>query len=297
MSDSTEIEIIDPEISDDALPKLDGLVNLPTGKPHVSFSEVSNWRSCGWRHKLDYIDKVAPQIPSVHMDFGTSVHATIENFVHTRQIDNKILLTQLHQLWVEHAGKLPPETPPELQYTPETLKTFAQQGKSILRDVPQFFDTQFPGWTAIDAEHLLYERLSDHPEHAFKGFIDIVIQAPNKQGQPVIWVIDAKTCSWGWKSEKKNDVQLRAQLVLYKNFWTNKTGTDPSTVKCGFLLLKRTAKPGAHCELVRAYVGEVTTKHTLKVVNDMVTSVKKGVAIKNRTSCKFCPHFQTPNCT
>ena len=31
---------------------------FPTGKPHVSFSEIKAWKECSWRHKLIYIDKI-----------------------------------------------------------------------------------------------------------------------------------------------------------------------------------------------------------------------------------------------
>ena len=31
---------------------------FPTGKPHVSYSEVRCWKECPFRHKLSYIDKI-----------------------------------------------------------------------------------------------------------------------------------------------------------------------------------------------------------------------------------------------
>ena len=34
------------------------MTTFPTGKPHISFSEIKNWHECGWRHKLTYIDKI-----------------------------------------------------------------------------------------------------------------------------------------------------------------------------------------------------------------------------------------------
>jgi hypothetical protein len=167
---------------------------------------------------------------------------------------------------------------------------------SILPDVPKWLDEQFPGWEFIDAEHALYEPLDGFP-HAFKGYIDLIIKAPGARGKPVYWLLDWKTTSWGWSMYKKNDELIRAQLILYKNFWSKKTNTDPKDIRCGFILLKRTAKPGSHCELVTASVGEVTTGRSLKVINSMVSSVKKGIAIKNRDSCMFCKFYNTPHCT
>jgi len=141
----------------------------------------------------------------------------------------------------------------------------------------------------------LYEPIHEQP-HAFKGFIDCIIQAPGTRGKKLIWILDFKTTSWGWKTEKKSDPKVCAQLVLYKNFWTTKTKTNPKDVRCAFVLLKRSAKPGQHCELVSTSVGDVTTGRSLKVINNMLVSVKKGMAIKNRANCTYCDYYQTEHC-
>lgn len=266
------------------------LEKLPTGKPHVSFSEMRDWQDCSFRHKLKFVDKIVEDKPGIHLDFGTSVHAACENFLNTRVMDRKVFLTSLKRLWNEH------ESLDQKTFTLKAFKEFGQQGLSILDEVAKWFDETFPGWELIDAEHALYEPLDNQP-HAFKGFIDVVIKVPGPKGKPVIWLLDWKTCSWGWNMEKKNDPNVKAQLVLYRNFWANKTGTNPKDVKCGFVLLKRTAKAGARCELVTLSIGDAATERSLKVINSMVVSVKRGIAIKNRGACTFCPYYNTPNCT
>jgi hypothetical protein len=263
---------------------------LPTGKPHVSFSEMRDWKECSYRHKLKYVEKINEDMPGVHMDFGTAIHEACENYLRTRVMDKKIFLVKLKALWTEHTPKNPKD------FTVESFQAFGKQGLSILDDVPGWLEEQFPGWEYVDAEHALYEPLPG-AQHAFKGYIDAIIRAPGPRGKPLIWLLDWKTTSWGWNTYKKSDELVRSQLVLYKNFWSIKTGHDPKDVRCGFALLKRTAKPGKHCELVTTSVGEVTTGKSLKVVNNMIHSVKKGIAIKNRDACKFCDYYCTPHCT
>ncbi len=263
---------------------------LPTGKPHISFSELGDWVSCSFKHKLKHIDKLDSDTPSVHMDFGTAMHAACEQYVKTKVMDRKIFLTMLKSLWDERKEKYPEE------YTSEAFTSFGKQGMSILLDVPAWLDKQFPGWEFVDAEHALYEPIEKY-KHAFKGFIDLIIKTPGPKGKDVIWLLDWKTCAWGWAVQKKSDPMVRAQLILYKNYWSKKTNTDTKNIKCGFILLKRTGKPGAHCELVATSVGDVTTKRSLKVVNNMISSVRKRIAIKNRNSCTYCPFFNTEHCT
>ena len=55
-----------------------------------------------------------------------------------------------------------------------------------------------------------------------------------------IHLIDWKTCSWGWRREKKSDKTLAYQLVFYKHFYAQKYEVDPKHIECHFVLLKRT---------------------------------------------------------
>ncbi len=264
--------------------------HLPTGKPHISFSELKEWKECSYRHKLHHIDKLGVNLPGVHMDFGTAVHAACENFLKTGVMDTKVFKIKLHELWSVSQKEQPDK------YNVKSFKQFAKEGLSILAEVPAWFDREFPGWKPIDAEHLLYEPIENQP-HAFKGFIDCIITAPGPNGKQLYWLLDFKTCSWGWPAEKKSDELVRMQLVLYKSFWAQKSNIDIKNIRCGFVLLKRTGKDTQRCELVTTSVGDVVIKRALTVVNNMLTHVKKGTAIKNRNSCTFCEFHQTKHCT
>lgn len=261
---------------------------LPTGKPHVSFSELREWKDCSYRHKLHQIMKIDMFKPGPLMDFGTACHASCENFLRTRVMDPKIATDMIRAMWEKNKDFK--------GYEPAGLPKFIAEAEAILADVPAWMEETFPGWEFIDAEHQLYEPI-EGSKQAFKGFIDGVIKCISPKGKVLYWLIDWKTTSWGWTADKKSDVMIRAQLILYKNFWSKKTGTDPKDVRCGFVLLKRAAKPGAHCELLAASVGEVSTERSLKVINNMLSSVKKGIAIKNRASCTYCDYKDTIHCT
>lgn len=222
------------------------------------------------------------------MDFGTAIHSACEEFLKTRIMDSNVFVLKLKDLWALN-GHTNQQT-----YSEKSLETFMNEGFAILKELPTWFEETFPNWKFVDAEHYLYEKIENHP-NAFKGFIDCIISTDGKKGIEY-WVIDFKTTSWGWQMQKKTDEMVKAQLVLYKNYWSKKTGTDTKNVKCGFVLLKRTAKPGAHCELVAITVGEPITERSLKVVNNMVVSVKRGTAIKNRYSCTYCDYRDTEHC-
>ena len=54
---------------------------FPTGKPHISLSEVKQWKECPYRHKLVYIDKIETFEPSPYLHFGTAVHEGCETLL------------------------------------------------------------------------------------------------------------------------------------------------------------------------------------------------------------------------
>jgi len=265
------------------------LENLPTGKPHVSFSELRDWQECSFRHKLRHIDKLDLFEPSPILDFGTAVHSSCENYLKTRVMDSEIALAKIMKAFEDNKGKE--------AYQEKMLAPFLKEADAILAEVPKFLDENFPEWECIDAEHYLYESIEKYP-HAFKGFIDGIIKTKGKRGEELYWILDWKTTSWGWNMDKKSDPDVARQLVFYKNFWSKKNPEIPfKDVRCAFVILKKQAKPGEHCELFSVSVGEVPINKTLKVVNNMLASVKRGVAIKNRDSCTWCEFKGTPHCT
>jgi len=259
---------------------------LPTGKQHVSFSEFATWRECSWRHKLLHVDKIGVQKPGHRMDFGTSCHAACESYLKTKVMDVTIATNMLRELWKkneEHEG-----------YNDDTLNEAIQDAERILPTIPEWFDKTFPNWEFIDAEHQLYEGI-DARDHAFKGYIDGVVSCDGKRGK-VVWLIDWKTTTWGWSFEKKTSDIVKSQLVFYKYFWSKKSTVPLTDIRCGFILLKRTAS-NDFCELVTTSVGPETLKKSLKMLDNMIVTVNRGIALKKRESCKYCEFKDTPHCT
>lgn len=262
---------------------------LPTGKPHVSFSEVKLWKECSFRHNLVHVKKVDLSTPSPVLEFGTAVHTACEKYLLKREMDVDLCFKKLEEAWKKREGTK--------DFTEMTLKSAKADALAILEEVPAFLENTFPGWEVVDAEHQLYEAVEGHP-HAFKGFIDGVIKTKGKKNEDLYWIIDWKTSNRGWFKEKRSDEMTKAQLGLYKNYWHQKHPHVPfKDIRCGFVILKKSAKNGEHCELFSVSLGEVPIKRSLKVVGNMITSVKRGISIKNRDSCTFCEFKGTQYCT
>ena len=280
------------------------LVQFPTQKPHISYSEVRNWKECPWRHKLTYIDKIVKDEPSPYLSYGTALHDGIENFLKTKKMDIPVVLDKITEEWKKHGFDSDEWIQAQADYRAEQgwrpkphnyLSDWLDWARSSLEELPGFLDEQFDEWSVISAEEQLYEFIDGY-DIFFKGFIDALLKVKIK-GKEYYYVLDWKTAGdKGWYASKRRDILTWAQIALYKSFWMRKNGFDTKQVKCGFVLLKRGAKPGSTCELVKVSVGPKAEENALSIVRSMVKSVRRGIYLKNRNSCLFCEFKGTPHC-
>ena len=273
--------------------------NFPTGKPHVSFSEIKTWKECSYKHRLTYVDKIDLFEPSPYLDFGTAVHEGCETLLENRTVNSEKLLTDIREAWKKH-GFEDPDWYSKMPgwYKHEPVDTWCNWAENMWSEIPDFLDETFPDWEYFDAEEQLYEPI-EGKGISFKGFIDGIIKVPKKRGKGYnYWIIDWKTAgSYGWRRQKKQDILMTAQLILYKHFWSIKHGVPLSDIRCGFILLKRGGKQGKICDLVTVSVGPKALAKAIKIMNNMIAAVNRGLALKNRNSCKYCPYHQTEHCT
>jgi len=281
---------------------------LPTGRPHISYSEMHDWIECQWRHKLKYIDKIDLDSESVHTLFGSMIHDALESYV-SQPIDNRCAIDfeKYENIWLQEAipnftAKYEKTKPELIQEYLKSKSEFDEAIKPMLLAVPSWLDSQFPNWQIYGAEMKLYESIGSSSKRFFKGFIDCVIKVPNKkkQGEFLYYVLDWKTTSWGWSFDKKTSFNKQLQLVLYKHFLSKMGNIPMESIRCGFVLVKR--KPpksnlDAVCELVMVSVGPKTEEKALEIVSRMLMHLNKKLYAKNRMSCKYCKYNMTEHCT
>jgi hypothetical protein len=275
---------------------------FPTGKPHISFSEVKIWKECAFRHRLTYIDKIDMFEPSPFLGFGTSVHEGCENMLEGKDLNKEKLLTDIRNDFKKHGFDDPEWVSKQPGWYHKSsdvgVDKWCEWAENMWAEVPDYLDNEFPGWETVKAEEYLYEEI-EGKSIKFKGFIDAVIKVPKARGEGhLYWILDWKTAGkGGWRRDKKQDILMTSQLILYKHFWSRKHSVPLKDIRCGFILLKRGGKLGKICELVTVSVGPKTLERAIKIMNSMISSVKRGLFLKNRNSCMFCPYSNTKHCT
>lgn len=258
------------------------MTDFPTGKPHISYSEVKTWTECGWRHKLNYIDKIEIPFKSPHADFGTAVHTGIESYLKTRSVNLEVVHSTIEGMWNEKGH--------------EDVEKWKKWATVVLNDIPSFLDSEFPDWELIDAELPLYEDI-DNETIKFKGFVDCVIKAPIGKDKWKVWILDWKTGpAYGWNAKKRQDPLVLSQLYLYKDYLIKKMGLDSKQVGTAFVVLKKGAKPGKSIDRIDVSAGPKALEKGSKMVSNMVNGVRRGKFIKNKYACDWCDFAKSGHC-
>ena len=168
-----------------------------------------------------------------------------------------------------------------------------EQAKPICDYVLPKIKEYFGEFKIHSVEESLLEDITEFNSYdkKFKGFIDMVIKTPDEKYH----IIDWKTCSWGWSKDKKSDPMTSYQLTYYKNYFSQKHKIDPKQIETYFVLLKRTAKKD-NVEVFRVTSGQKKIDNSLKVLQNAVINIEKGLKIKNRLNCKYCKFYKTEHC-
>lgn len=272
--------------------------------PTVSFSEISTWLQCPYRHMLSYVKRINTFEENVHSSFGDIAHDFSESFIMTRHVDDEKrrlepisqdeIKNMLQERWKKFgfgdpANWINPNDEKEIINWIDIMER-------VSKDIGPFMDTTFgQDWRCVDAESKLFEGI-DGFSPRFKGYIDGVLVTLDKKGKEIYWLIDWKF-TYFWSADKKSDIETTLQLILYKYFWSKKYGIDPKQVRCAFILAKKKAKPGKTFELVTTSVGPKTFEKGTKILRNMLSSIRRGLFIKKRWNCQYCPFRGTEHCT
>lgn len=299
---------------------------LPTGKHHISYSE---WNiaagnpstACSWRHKLQYIDKLAAFEGNAYTSYGKAIHDAFEKYVKTRKMATAEEVEKyFFDLMAPIIDNLGTE---DQQKELDLCKKFVPNIKDTLDQLPEWLETTFPGWKLHSAEFDLFEPIEKQTNIRFKGFIDLVLKVPKKERknskkknnirlsnlkenntettEPIeydYWLCDWKTCSYFWTSDKRRDFSVQMQLILYKHYFSKIFNVDLKNIKTAFLLI-RTNVPKTdnnRFELFQISAGEKTIERALQEVNVMVNSLRKRIFRKNRNACRWCVFKGKPEC-
>lgn len=276
-------------------------------RPHISYSEMVEFATnCQHRWNLNYLQNLRSSVYSIHFDFGTAIHEAVERHWTRKDpitVDEAVLffMEKMRELYKQNGDKY------EHPISNKEVEDLIRGGENILRGLNKC--EELKGAEVVHNEYQLFEQIDreDGVDIKFKGFIDIVFRMKDKRGNPILYVCDFKTCSWGWDGDTRQDRWKHYQLFLYKYYLCKKFDLDPKFVRTAFILLKKRPPKGTDpVEFFPISAGPVSVQRALDTLHSNLTEMKvrieKGEFDKNRDACRdkfgnICPFYKTDKCT
>ena len=186
--------------------------------------------------------------------------------------------------------------------TAKELEMFWLDGKHIFdflkKKRSSYFTTK--GVYLAGIETLLYQEL--RPGVMFKGFIDLVFYDERVDE----WtLIDIKTSTKGWGKWDKADDKKKAQLLLYKEFFSKQFDIPLDKIKVEYFIVKRQVPKDAEYASMQKRVQEFRPadgprkmKQAVALMENFVSQAvgmdgkyieKEYPTNPSEDACKFCP--------
>ena len=280
----------------------------------ISYSQYSQWDSCPYKWKLNYIDKLSVWSDSIHTLFGSSMHEVIQTFLTVMYNDTVKLAEQLPledmlrtrmKRNFEEALK---ENGGEEFCTERDMVEFYTQGVEILNFLrkkrAQYFSKK--GYELVGIEVPLNYDMPNNIK--FVGYLDVVIKDTIRN---VIKIYDIKTSTMGWNKYMKADKLKSDQLLLYKQFYAKQYNHPIEKIEVEFFIVKRklwenTDYPQKRVQKFVPANGKPSINQVVKRLDEFMKECfttdgeyntehiySKEASKKN---CRFCDFNQTEYC-
>jgi len=275
---------------------------------HISYSQLSIFATCQKQWADRYIKGLAPYTPSIHTVFGSAFHETMQSWLEVlyhgkvKDADEMDVDSLLYENMIKEYQSSKKQNGGEHLSTLEELQMFWLDGKHIFEFLKKkrraYFTTK--GVYLAGIETLLYQEL--RPGVMFKGFIDLVFYDERVDE----WtIVDIKTSTSGWNKWAKADDKKKAQLLLYKEFFSKQFNIPLDKIKVEYFIVKRRVPKDAEFAAMQKRVQEFRPtdgprkmKEAVGLMENFVSQAvdmdgnyidKQYPTNPSKNACRFCP--------
>jgi hypothetical protein len=228
------------EIKDKKLP----IIDYATQKS-ISYSQMSIFRGCPHRWKLQYKDKVKRFSSSIHTVFGTAIHETIQSYldlmynVSTTAADGLDMEGTFQANFINEYQKQYKANNDSHFSSADEMREFFEDGMGILnwfkKKKTKYFSKR--GWYLVGCEiPIVIAPNKMYNNVLYMGFLDIVMY---HEPTNTFRIIDIKTSTRGWGDKDKKDENKQFQLLLYKQFFAEQYHIPIDSIEIEFFIVKR----------------------------------------------------------
>lgn len=212
---------------------------------NISYSQMSIFRGCPHRWKLQYKDKIKRFNSSIHTVFGTAIHETIQSYldlmynVSTVAADGLDMEGTFQSNFINEYQKQYKSNNNSHFSSAEEMREFFEDGMGILnwfkKKKTRYFSKR--GWHLVGCEiPIVIAPNKMYNNVLYMGFLDIVMY---HEPTNTFRIIDIKTSTRGWGDKDKKDENKQFQLLLYKQFFAEQYHVPVDTIEIEFFIVKR----------------------------------------------------------
>jgi len=289
---------------------------------NISYSQMSIYGGCQYRWKLQYKDKIRKFTSSIHTVFGTAIHEVIQEYLSvlyniSGTVADQINLEDNFQAaFINEYQKQYKSNNNEHFSSAEEMREFFEDGIGILnwfkKKRSKYFSKR--GYHLVGCEiPIVISPNKMYSNVLYMGYLDVVIynEKTNK-----FKIIDIKTSTKAWGDYKKKDKTTHAQLLLYKQFFSEQYNIPLEDIDIEFFIVKRKVLDWDDEKLMsphQAYRvqtftpphGKTSIKRAIDMVDNFITEcftyegkIKEKIYKPNpsKFGCTFCPYLNTEYC-
>lgn len=284
---------------------------------NISYSQMSIFRGCPHRWKLQYKDKIKRFTSSIHTVFGTAIHEVIQHYLDVAYeksfaaADREIDIEDLFQntFIAEYQSQYKKNNNQHFS-SAEEMREFFEDGIGILnwfkKKRSNYFSkkgTYLVGCEIpiVIAPNKMYNNI------LYTGYLDIVTYNENTD---TFKIIDIKTSTRGWRDQDKKNEDKQFQLLLYKQYFSEQYGIPLEKINIEFFIVKRKVMDWDDEKIMsphQAYrvqqftppSGKIKLGRAKKAINDFINEcfnsngdIKELEYPKSpsKWNCNFCPY-------
>jgi len=278
----------------------------------ISHSQFTSYNECNLKWKLRYIDELSLSSGNIYTLFGSAMHTVIQEYLVTMYNKSIVdaekldLETRLKEEMIKEFNNIK-EKLNALPCEQKDMAEFYQDGVEIIGHFHKHRNKYFMknNYELIGVEVPIFTTVQEGVE--FRSFLDVVIR--NKISGDIT-IIDLKTSTRSWTNFHKKNFYKISQLLLYKQFYSDKFDVPLDKIFVEFLILKRKiAKksdfPISRLQRFEPSQGKINMNKTMKAFNEfreLIFDSKGGYradrnySAKPGSACKFCEFYDTEYC-
>lgn len=210
----------------------------------VSYSQYSRYRKCPKSWELRYVRKHKIPAASIYFVYGTAMHETIQEFVHTIYTHSvkkantlplpEILLSKMKSEYMAAV-----ESYGSHFSSKQELSEFYSDGCDILNFLKKkrtkYFTSKKMQLVGVELPLVVHPDES-RPSVKLQQHLDLVLR---DKSDGKYKIIDIKTAKNGWNKWKRADKTTTNQLVLYKQEFCRFYDISPDMVEIEYLILRQ----------------------------------------------------------